>query len=52
MIDGLLDTACQQGFLYAIAVLGIVLSLRILNWPDLTIDGSFTLGAAVLAVSL
>lgn len=52
MIDGLLDTACQQGFLYAIAVLGIVLSLRILNWPDLTVDGSFTLGGAVLAISL
>lgn len=52
MIDGLLDTACQQGFLYAVAVLGIVLSLRILNWPDLTVDSSFTLGGAVLAVSL
>ncbi len=52
MINGLLDTACQQGFLYAIAVFGIVLSLRVLHWPDLTVDGSFTLGAAVLAVML
>lgn len=51
-IPGILDTACQQGFLYAIAVFGIVITLRFLNWPDLTVDGSFTLGAAVLAITL
>lgn len=49
-MPGIFDTACQQGFLYAVAVLGIVLTLRVLNWPDLTVDGSFTLGGAVLAV--
>lgn len=43
------DTALQQGFLYAIAVFGIVISFRMMNFPDLTVDGSFTLGAAVLA---
>ena len=52
MIPGVLDSACQQGFLYALAVLGVVLTLRILNWPDLTVDGSFTLGGAVLATLL
>ena len=52
MIPGILDSACQQGFLYAIAVLGVVLTLRVLNWPDLTVDGSFTLGGAVLATML
>lgn len=52
MIQGILDTACQQGFLYAIAALGIVITLRIMNWPDLTVDGSFTLGGAVLGVLL
>ncbi len=51
-IPGILDTACQQGFLYAIAVFGIVITLRMLNWPDLTVEGSFTLGAAVLAITL
>jgi len=50
-MGGILDTACQQGFLYAIAVLGIVLTLRVLNWPDLTVDGSFTLGICVTAVA-
>jgi len=52
MIPAVLDSACQQGFLYAIAVLGVVLTLRIMNWPDLTVDGSFTLGGAVAAVML
>jgi len=52
MILGILDSACQQGFLYALAVFGIVLTLRTLNWPDLTVDGSFTLGGAVLATML
>lgn len=52
MISGVLDSACQQGFLYAIAVFGVVLTLRIMNWPDLTVDGSFTLGGAVVATML
>lgn len=52
MIPGILDSACQQGFLYAIAVFGVVLTLRIMNWPDLTVDGSFTLGGAVAATML
>lgn len=45
-------TAFQQGFLYVLAVFGIVISFRMMNFPDLTVDGSFTLGAAVLAVLL
>ncbi|MDR3548192.1 MAG: ABC transporter permease [Candidatus Pacebacteria bacterium] len=52
MIPGILDSACQQGFLYAIAVFGVVVTLRIMNWPDLTVDGSFTLGGAVVATML
>lgn len=52
MIPGVLDSACQQGFLYAISVFGVVLTLRIMNWPDLTVDGSFTLGGAVVAIML
>jgi len=43
------DTALQQGLLYAIAVFGVVITFRLMNFPDLTVDGSFTLGAAVLA---
>ena len=46
------DTAFQQGLLYAIAVFGVVITFRLMNFPDLTVDGSFTLGAAVLATLL
>lgn len=49
MISSILDTALQQGFLYALAVFGVVVSFRMMNFPDLTVDGSFTLGGAVLA---
>lgn len=45
----ILDTALQQGFLYSLAVFGIVISFRMMNFPDLTVDGSFALGGAVLA---
>lgn len=45
----IVDTALQQGLLYALVVFGIVISFRMMNFPDLTVDGSFTLGGAVLA---
>lgn len=40
----------QLGFLYGILALGIYVTFRILNIPDLTAEGSFTLGLAVSAV--
>ena len=42
-------TALEQGLIYAIVALGVYLTFRILDFPDLTVDGSFTLGAAVTA---
>lgn len=36
----------QLGFLYGIMALGIYVSFRILNIPDLTVDGSFAFGMA------
>lgn len=39
----------EQGFAYALVALGIVISFRILAFPDLTVDGSFPLGGAVAA---
>src|ERR1017187_4972293 len=52
MILSMLDATCQQGILYALATFGIVLSFRLLNFPDLTVDGSFTLGGSVVAVMI
>jgi putative tryptophan/tyrosine transport system permease protein len=42
--------AIESGLIYALVALGIYLSFRVLEFPDLTVDGSFPLGAAVSAV--
>jgi len=39
----------QEGLLYGILALGVYITFRCLNFPDLTVDGSFPLGAAVFA---
>ncbi len=44
--------ALQLGLLYAIMALGVYLTYRILDFPDLTVDGSFTTGAAVASVMI
>ncbi len=43
-------TAVQEGFLYALLAIGIYISLRILDIPDLTTEGSFGFGSAIAAV--
>jgi putative tryptophan/tyrosine transport system permease protein len=43
-------SAIEAGFIYAIMALGVYLSFRILDFPDLTVDGSFVTGAAVASV--
>ncbi|MFD2443129.1 ABC transporter permease [Bacillus sp. CGMCC 1.16607] len=42
--------AFESGVIYAIMALGVYLSFRILDFPDLTVDGSFVTGASVAAV--
>lgn len=44
--------AVESGAIYAIMALGVYLSFRVLDFPDLTVDGSFVTGAAVAAVSI
>lgn len=46
----LLLGSVQLGLIYGMLALGIYISFRILNIPDLTADGSFTLGLSVSAV--
>jgi len=41
--------AIEIGLVFALVALGVFLSFRVLNFPDLTVDGSFPLGAAVAA---
>jgi putative tryptophan/tyrosine transport system permease protein len=47
-----MTTAIELGLIYAIMALGVYLTFRILDFPDLTVDGSFTTGAAVAAISI
>jgi putative ABC transport system permease protein len=41
--------AIEIGLVFGLVGLGVFLSFRVLNFPDLTVDGSFPLGAAVAA---
>ena len=42
-------TIIEQGLIYGILALGVYITYKILNFPDLTVDGSFPMGAAVTA---
>lgn len=44
--------ALEQGFIFGIMSLGVYLTFRVLDFPDLTVDGSLPLGAAVSAVAM
>ena len=51
MFDLIISTL-TQGFIYALLSYGIYITYKILDFPDLTVDGSFPLGAAITAVLL
>ncbi len=44
--------ALELGLLFAVMAVGVYLTYRVLDFPDLTVDGSFTTGAAVTAVMI
>lgn len=44
--------AVESGVIYALMALGVYLSFRVLDFPDLTVDGSFVTGGAVAAISI
>ncbi|MCI5995480.1 MAG: ABC transporter permease [Blautia sp.] len=48
----LLQSVLEQGMIYAIMALGVYITYKILDFPDLTVDGSFPMGAAVTAVMI
>jgi putative ABC transport system permease protein len=49
VIFSILPISLQQGLAYALVALGIAMTFRVLAFPDLTVDGSFPLGGAVVA---
>ena len=55
MIQTLLNqglAAADLGLIFGIMALGVYITFRVLNFPDLTVDGSFTTGAAVAASAI
>lgn len=42
----------ESGLIYALVALGVYISFRVLDFPDLTADGSFPLGGAVAGVAI
>lgn len=46
----LLLSVLEQGLIYAIMALGVYITYKILDFPDLTVDGSFPMGAAIAVV--
>lgn len=48
MVEGIF----VEGLIYAVMALGVFFTFRILDFPDLTVDGSFPMGAVIMAASL
>ena len=51
MIDILIGIL-EQGFIYGILALGVYITYSILDFPDLSVDGTFPMGAAVAAIMI
>lgn len=45
----ILISIAEQGFIFGIMALGIYITYKILDFPDLSVDGTFPLGAAISA---
>jgi len=46
----MLNSILVQGLIFAIMALGVYITYKILDFPDLSVDGTFPLGAAITAV--
>jgi putative ABC transport system permease protein len=45
-------TSLEQGLVFGIMALGVYITFKVLDFPDLTVDGSFPLGAAVASIMI
>jgi len=52
IIQGILNTSISEGLVYAFIAIGVFLTLRVLAFPDLTVDGSFVVGGSIAAVMI
>ena len=45
----LLQIVLREGFIYGIMAIGVYITYKVLDFPDLTVDGSFPLGMCTAA---
>lgn len=50
MLLSLVKTVLEEGFIYGIMVMGVYITYKILDFPDLSVDGTFPLGCSVTAI--
>ena len=50
IVGNLLSISLYEGLAYGFVAIGVYITFRVLSFPDLTVDGSFPLGGAVVAV--
>ena len=49
---GLAETVLKEGLIYGIMAMGVYITYKILNFPDLSVDGTFPLGACAAAACI
>ena len=52
MLAGFILHSVEEGLLFGILALGVYISFRVLNFPDLSVDGSYPLGAAIAGIMI
>ena len=50
IVLGICKVTLEEGFMYAIMALGVYITYSILDFPDLSVDGTMPLGAVVSGV--
>lgn len=50
IVLGLLVNVLEEGFIYGIMAMGVYVTYQVLDFPDLSVDGTFPLGACITAV--
>lgn len=50
ILTGLLINVLEEGFIYGVMAMGVFITYKILDFPDLSVDGTFPLGACVTAL--
>lgn len=49
-LENLLQTSLELGFQYSLITIALIISFKIIRFPDMSVDGTFALGGAITAV--